>query len=92
MRSVTEHRDAILSAISPLPPAELALADCLGLVTTAGISSRVPLPGFDNSAMDGYAVRAASVVGASAATPVTLTGRWRGGRGRGREWIAGWAG
>ena len=73
MRSVTEHRDAILSAISPLPPAELALADCLGLVTTTDISSRVPLPGFDNSAMDGYAVRAASVVGASAATPVTLT-------------------
>src|SRR5690606_20764248 len=36
-------------------------------------ASALDLPGFDNSAMDGYAVRHADVAGASATTPVTLT-------------------
>ena len=73
MRSLTEHRDTILASIPQLAPADVPLADCLGLITTQDVRARVQLPGFDNSAMDGYAVRAEDVAGASAATPVVLT-------------------
>jgi molybdopterin molybdotransferase len=48
------------------------LADCLGLVLAEALVSRIALPPFDNSAMDGYAVRAADVAVASADTPVRL--------------------
>jgi len=73
MRSVSEHRDAILAALPPRAGAEVPLADCLGLITTADVVARVALPGFDNSAMDGYAVRAADVAGASPEGPAALT-------------------
>jgi molybdopterin molybdotransferase len=71
VRSLEEHRDAVLAAITPLPPARRALADCLGLVLCEDVTSLVDLPGFDNSAMDGYAVRAADVAGADPADPGT---------------------
>lgn len=73
MRSVTEHRGAILAALTPLAPVALPLPECLGLTTTQEVRARVRLPGFDNSAMDGYAVRAADVVGAREQAPVALT-------------------
>ena len=69
MRSLEEHRDAILAAISPLQPVHLPLAECLGLVLCEDVTSLVDLPGFDNSAMDGYAVRAVDVAGAKASVP-----------------------
>ncbi len=69
MRTLEEHRDAILAAVPPLPPVRRRLADCLGLVLCEDVTSLVDLPGFDNSAMDGYAVRAADVVAASTARP-----------------------
>ncbi|MEI2778851.1 MAG: gephyrin-like molybdotransferase Glp [Tetrasphaera sp.] len=72
MRSVAEHRDAILAALGPLPTITLPLDACLGLVTVADVVAAVDLPGFDNSAMDGYAVRSADVSGASEADPVVL--------------------
>jgi molybdopterin molybdotransferase len=43
-----------------------------GSVLAEHVTSTTPLPSFDNSAMDGYAVRAADLAGASADTPVTL--------------------
>ena len=72
MRSVEEHRAALVSLVSPLPPERVALADALGRVLAADVVATVDLPGFDNSAMDGYAVRSADVAGASAASPVVL--------------------
>jgi molybdopterin molybdotransferase len=69
VRSLEEHRDAILAAISPPQPVRLPLAECLGLVLCEDVTSLVDLPGFDNSAMDGYAVRAVDVTGAKAAVP-----------------------
>jgi molybdenum cofactor synthesis domain-containing protein len=45
------------------------LAECLGLVLADDVSSLVDLPGFDNSAMDGYAVRAVDVSAADRAVP-----------------------
>jgi molybdopterin molybdotransferase len=72
MESVDDYRSDILAAITPLPARELALADAEGAVLAAEVTARWPLPAFDNSAMDGYAVRAAEVAGASSAAPVTL--------------------
>ena len=69
MRTLEEHRDAILAAISPPGPVRLPLAECLGLVLCEDVTSVVDLPGFDNSAMDGFAVRAVDVAGVEAAVP-----------------------
>ncbi|MDE9364245.1 molybdopterin molybdotransferase MoeA [Luteipulveratus sp. YIM 133132] len=70
--SVEAYLGGILAAVRPLEPSERALADSLGLVLTEAVISSVDLPGFDNSAMDGYAVVASDVAGASADAPVRL--------------------
>ena len=72
MDSVETYLAGILAAIRPLPPRELALGDALGAVLTDDVTARFPLPSFDNSAMDGYAVRAADVATASEDTPIVL--------------------
>ena len=72
MRSVAEHRDAVLALVAPLPAVEVSVRDALGLVLAHDVVAAVDLPGFDNSAMDGYAVRAADLVGAAPGHPVTL--------------------
>lgn len=69
MRTLEEHRAAILAAVTPAAPVRQPLADCLGLVLAEDISSLVDLPGFDNSAMDGYAVRAVDVAAADPDAP-----------------------
>lgn len=72
MDSIDTYLADITSAIRPLPPRELTLADALGAVLVDDVTARWPLPSFDNSAMDGYAVRAADVAGASADNPVVI--------------------
>ncbi|PRY53493.1 molybdopterin molybdochelatase [Knoellia remsis] len=72
MRSVEEHRAAVLSLVSPLPPVSVGLSESLGRVLAADIAAAVDLPGFDNSAMDGYAVRAADLAGAAPGSPVVV--------------------
>ena len=72
MISVDEHRAAITALLGKRPPGQRALADCAGLVLAEDVRAEVSLPPFDNSAMDGYAMRAADVAGAGAATPVAL--------------------
>lgn len=59
MITVEEHRARILEASSVLPAEHLPLAGALGLVLAEDVQSRWPVPLFDNSAMDGYAVRRA---------------------------------
>ncbi|BDM66646.1 molybdopterin molybdenumtransferase MoeA [Streptomyces nigrescens] len=71
--SVAEHLDDVLSKIAPLDPIELQLLDAQGCVLVEDVTVTVPLPPFDNSSMDGYAVRAADVAQATEAAPVTLT-------------------
>ena len=51
---------------------EISLADAAGRVLAIDVRSEVALPPWDNSAMDGYAARAADVRGASAAAPIAL--------------------
>jgi molybdenum cofactor synthesis domain-containing protein len=71
VRTLEEHRDAILAAVTAAEPVRLPLAACLGLVLCEDVTSLVDLPGFDNSAMDGYAVRAVDVSAADPAVPGT---------------------
>ncbi|HSR84544.1 MAG TPA: gephyrin-like molybdotransferase Glp [Streptosporangiaceae bacterium] len=72
MDSIEAYLADIMAAIRPLPPRELTLADALGAVLVDDVTARWPLPSFDNSAMDGYAVRAADVTTASDDNPVML--------------------
>ncbi len=69
---VEQHLADVLAAIRPVEPAWVPLAGALGTVLAEHVTASTPLPSFDNSAMDGYAVRAADLAGASADTPVTL--------------------
>jgi molybdopterin molybdotransferase len=71
--SVDEYRDGILAGISILAPIELPLSSAHGCVLAADVAAPWPLPSFDNSSMDGYAVLAADIAGASEASPVELT-------------------
>ncbi|WP_436738395.1 molybdotransferase-like divisome protein Glp [Streptomyces sp. BBFR102] len=71
--SVAEHLDDILTAVQPLEPIELNLLDAQGCVLAEQVTVPVALPPFDNSSMDGYAVRAADTERASAASPTVLT-------------------
>ncbi|MHA3702144.1 molybdopterin molybdotransferase MoeA [Jatrophihabitans sp. YIM 134969] len=72
MRSVPEHQQVVADLIAATPAVVLPLADTLGRPLAADLVAPRPLPAFDNSAMDGYAVRAGEVASASVDTPVTL--------------------
>ena len=58
--SEEEARAKILSAVAPLPPTEVSLGDALDRFAATDLFATIPLPPFDNSAMDGYAVVANS--------------------------------
>jgi molybdopterin molybdotransferase len=72
LTSVEDHLADILGTIAPLAPTELGLGDVCGLVLAEDVSAAGPLPSFDNSAMDGYAVRVEDVAAATEENPVTL--------------------
>lgn len=72
MRTVDEHLRRILDVVQPLPPYEQPLLEALGLPVCEDIVATLDLPGFDNSAMDGYACRFDDVGDASAEHPVLL--------------------
>ncbi|MBL1098969.1 molybdotransferase-like divisome protein Glp [Streptomyces coffeae] len=71
--TVSEHLDDILGHIHPLEPIELQLLDAQGCVLVDDITVPVALPPFDNSSMDGYAVRIADVAAATRDHPAVLT-------------------
>jgi molybdopterin molybdotransferase len=70
--TVEEHLDRILSDVEPFAPTAVPLLEALGLVCAEDVVAEIALPPFDNSAMDGYAVRLADVAGANEAEPVLL--------------------
>jgi molybdopterin molybdotransferase len=71
VRTVEEHRAVVAALLSPLPEEDVALAEAHGRVLARDVAAAVGLPGFDNSAMDGYAARWADVASA-AEVPVRL--------------------
>jgi len=65
--SAAEACDAVLRGVRPLPAERAALLSALGRVLAEDVVSPLDLPPWDNSAMDGFAVRAGDVRGASEA-------------------------
>ena len=72
LRSVSEHQQRVAELIGLLGPEAVPLTDAVGLVLAEDVPSPEPLPSFDNSAMDGYAVRAADIATAGPESPVRL--------------------
>ncbi|MBC7243648.1 MAG: molybdopterin molybdenumtransferase MoeA, partial [Anaerolineae bacterium] len=72
MLSVEEALERVLSLVRPLPLEEVPILDALDRVLGEDIVSDINIPPFQNSAMDGYAVRSADVADASPANPVRL--------------------
>ncbi len=72
MLTLAQYLDLVLDSVTELPPMELPLAEVNGCVLAQDIYARWPLPPFDNSSMDGYAVISADLVNASESSPVTL--------------------
>jgi molybdopterin molybdotransferase len=73
LRTVEEARSAVLAAVSGPVATEIAfLSEALGRVVAEPVVARTSLPPWDNSAMDGYAVRATDTVGATEESPVRL--------------------
>jgi molybdopterin molybdotransferase len=70
--SVTEHLDSILGQLAPLEPIELQLLDAQGCVLVEDVTVPVALPPFENSSMDGYAVRVADTEAATPEHPAVL--------------------
>src|SRR5208337_2062656 len=73
MISADQALQIVLENVAPLGVERIPIVEALGRVLAEQIASSRDIPGFDNSAMDGYAVRAADVAKASEATPVKLT-------------------
>lgn len=81
--SVEEAQATVLAGVEPLgTPERRAPEDSLSRVLAAPVTAAVSLPPWDNSAMDGYAIRHADVAAASEGVPVRLTvvGEVRAGR------------
>jgi molybdopterin molybdotransferase len=62
----------VLERVSPLGTESVPLREALGRILADDVESVEPVPGFDNSSMDGFAVRAADTSGASSESPATL--------------------
>ncbi|MEX0268173.1 gephyrin-like molybdotransferase Glp [Leptolyngbyaceae cyanobacterium UHCC 1019] len=76
MLPVNQAEQIILDLVQSLDPVQdgetLSLMDAVGRILAESIASSLDFPHWDNSAMDGYAVRYADVKACTAATPVTL--------------------
>ncbi len=67
-----DARHLVLERVRPLGTEAVPLPEALGRILADDVASFDPVPGFDNSAMDGFAVRAADTSGASPESPATL--------------------
>ena len=72
MISVEEARERILAFFERLPPVRVPLVEALGQVIAEDVVAPFDIPPLDNTAMDGYAVRAVDTTGASEVAPRSL--------------------
>jgi len=72
MLEVEEARERIFDCLSTLPSEGAPVSDATGRIVAEPVVAPVDLPLFDNSAMDGFAVRATDLAGASREKPVAL--------------------
>ena len=73
MIPLDDARAVVLAGCEALPPVRWPLRVADGCVTAESVTAVDAVPTFDNSAMDGYAVRTADIAHAHADAPVTLT-------------------
>jgi len=71
MISLDEAQSFVLRDITPLAPHDLELSDALGCVAAEAVTAREPSPRFENSSMDGFALRAIDTRGGSRRLRVT---------------------
>ncbi|WP_035846666.1 molybdotransferase-like divisome protein Glp [Kitasatospora azatica] len=71
--TVDEHLADVLAQVAPLPAIELQLLDAQDCRLAEDVVAAGDLPPFDNSSMDGYAVRTADTIGATERYPSVLT-------------------
>jgi molybdopterin molybdotransferase len=69
---IAEARERVLAGVAPLGTTPRPVSACLGYVLAEYVLSPIDLPAHDNSAMDGFAVRAEDVRGATPAAPRAL--------------------
>lgn len=72
LRSVEEHQATVLAAVRLVPAERRRLDEARGLTLREPVVAALDIPLFDNSAMDGFAVRCADVAAASPTHPVNL--------------------
>ena len=71
MKSVDQHLEDVLSGIEAIAPLDLQLLDAHGCILSETVAAEHDLPAFDNSSMDGYAVRVSDVASARNCAAVT---------------------
>lgn len=71
--SIEQHLNSVLASVTSLPIVTIPIAQALQLTLAENVHAAVDVPGFDNSAMDGYALHRADAVSAKAETPVALS-------------------
>lgn len=69
---IERARELVLERAAPLPAESVELRSALGRTLAEDVVATERVPGFDNSAMDGYAVRSDDLAGAAAGTPVRM--------------------
>jgi molybdopterin molybdotransferase len=72
MLTVTEATRMILDTLQPLPTEVIPFAETLGRVLAEDLVADAPVPRFPQSAMDGFALRSADTLAATADRPITL--------------------
>lgn len=77
MLEIDQARALILAGFSPLDGIDVPVGDALGMVPTTDLFAPHDLPRFNNSAMDGYAVRTSDIAGVP--TRLTIAGEVRAG-------------
>lgn len=73
MRTITEHTDAVLALARPRT-GSFSLFDATSLTLASPAAARLPVPPFENSAMDGFAVHAADLAGKGGAARLLVAG------------------
>lgn len=72
MHTVADASRSVLATIRRLEVEDVPLADCVGRVLARDIVARASMPPWDNSSMDGYAVRSSDIASATIESPVRL--------------------
>lgn len=72
LMSVSAAKEVLIASLLPLGTLRIPLKEARGRILAETVSSPMPLPPFNNSSMDGFAVRASDIVDARKDFPITL--------------------